>query len=1270
MAVVDVPVAPPDAGPLHRLIRRTRLLLRTTRVATGLALTAGLLLGALALVVAADLLLPLLQLPYGLAHGCDVGLRLAWLGLVVAPPAVALLLGVLFPLFRRLTAGHVARRIEAHLPGIHNRLVSCIDLEARGRAAASPVFYRRLVAEALERIRGFRPGRVLDFLSLRRAGLVAAAGAAAFAVVWCLFSNQMPAAFARILRPFDDLPPVGAADFTVAPQGGDKLREEKIDFTAEVTRGRADSLTLELRAGDGTTKEIALETVRDDPSSFRLELDTVSIGQAFQDGFDYRVHGAGTWSPRYHIRLRPRPLITAIDTAVYYPAYMGVPEPHPTPREASEITGPEGGEIELAIQAEGQVEEGEIQLLKLDDDQPIRPEKQTPRVWFEDAPPPGVPDAAVGGTWNRETKDRRPAHTEPPVAGPHGHWFQNDSKGFDVQSGDALFAEVFIDPAARPDEILLEWNDGKGWEHRAYWGIDLMTEGKSGTESRHPMNRVPDVGGWVRLTVPAKAVGLEGKTVSGMAFKLSGGRCWWGKSGAVRVKEAAYVVDRRLPMHADGPGRWVGRLPLEGKGVFRAELRNGQKAANKPMTELHYASLKDQPPQVVLQQPEPERTLSQPQAVPMTVGAYDDYGLAELVLTFRTDESKPYQSRVIRRFDKPERTQTVVALLEEAKELKPGQTLRYHVQASDRKGQTARAPADKDATVTIQPDDPNAADRKEAALDKTADAFHDRLVQLIAEQKKVQANVEKMTAQYAQMTEKLRKDQEAAQPAPPADPTKPPPLPKGGPKIDPETAKQLAELQKQLADLAKEQEENTQDASQLNNDLANAAAQADALKTLPQPLVQEMQALQQAFEQTAVHGMQNLTQQFNQGANPQMGAPNLPDIGQKTDRLTKDLEGLKDRLEAIDKARKGLHDDLEKVMEELRQKMLDENGQLTERDLQELRDFLARMREQMKDLQNRQQELFDAAEKGGDMKTLEQRQADLDRQMEKLLDAARKLLDAKRNPRRRPHFPDEPYTPDGDEEKAPPKDEDSNTPLPNAKKPDGKDDHPGDKKPDEAKDDDKDPLDMPALGGTKQVPDPRYEKKRRPVEKKPGDKDDPDAKRDDLESRQNDRLRDLDTAQKSLASDQQTLEQMMHALEQAMQKNGGRNQDRPHSGQPNEADEAMQQLQDMLQSPAMRQMRDMLGRMRRAQSAQARQPGAPQNQPPTPSQSSTSQNGNNPMVANPDLAALPPGQREAILKLPPRVREELLQGLREQGPAGYGPFIEDYFKRLTESKNP
>jgi len=42
--------------------------------------------------------------------------------------------------------------------------------------------------------------------------------------------------------------------------------------------------------------------------------------------------------------------------------------------------------------------------------------------------------------------------------------------------------------------------------------------------------------------------------------------------------------------------------------------------------------------------------------------------------------------------------------------------------------------------------------------------------------------------------------------------------------------------------------------------------------------------------------------------------------------------------------------------------------------------------------------------------------------------------------------------------------------------------------------------------------------------------------------------------------------------------------------------------------------------------------------------------------------------QKVILKMQPQIREELLQGLREEGPEGYKAFIRNYFKRLTEVK--
>ncbi len=55
-----------------------------------------------------------------------------------------------------------------------------------------------------------------------------------------------------------------------------------------------------------------------------------------------------------------------------------------------------------------------------------------------------------------------------------------------------------------------------------------------------------------------------------------------------------------------------------------------------------------------------------------------------------------------------------------------------------------------------------------------------------------------------------------------------------------------------------------------------------------------------------------------------------------------------------------------------------------------------------------------------------------------------------------------------------------------------------------------------------------------------------------------------------------------------------------------------------------------------------------------------------PLVA--DLPDLDLATRTTILKLQPQIREELLQGLREEGPEGYKAFIRNYFKKLTEVK--
>jgi hypothetical protein len=122
------------------------------------------------------------------------------------------------------------------------------------------------------------------------------------------------------------------------------------------------------------------------------------------------------------------------------------------------------------------------------------------------------------------------AHQSTLAGGSHQHYFWNASATLSVGVGDTLFTYVYLDPANPPSELMLQWNNGN-WEHRAYWGANLIAFGTDGTASRRYMGGLPAAGQWVRLEVPAAQVGLEGSTLSGMAYTLYNGNTTWDHAG-------------------------------------------------------------------------------------------------------------------------------------------------------------------------------------------------------------------------------------------------------------------------------------------------------------------------------------------------------------------------------------------------------------------------------------------------------------------------------------------------------------------------------------------------------------------------------------------------------------------------------------------------------------------------------------------------------------------------------------------------------------------
>ena len=191
-------------------------------------------------------------------------------------------------------------------------------------------------------------------------------------------------------------------------------------------------------------------------------------------------------------------------------------------------------------------------------------------IWVGDSLPAGaVPQGSFEG-WNWTCFNPIPlsgslAHTSEIVAGTHQHFFTGATQTLTVNSGDTLVAHVFLDPVNPPNQVMLQWNDGT-WEHRAYWGASQIGFGIEGTVSRRNMGALPPAGQWVRLEVPASLVGLEGRTLNGMAFTLFNGRATWDHGGKFAAQipgtQTISISDPAVNEGNSGPGFAVFNLQL------------------------------------------------------------------------------------------------------------------------------------------------------------------------------------------------------------------------------------------------------------------------------------------------------------------------------------------------------------------------------------------------------------------------------------------------------------------------------------------------------------------------------------------------------------------------------------------------------------------------------------------------------------------------------------------------------------------------------------
>jgi hypothetical protein len=174
--------------------------------------------------------------------------------------------------------------------------------------------------------------------------------------------------------------------------------------------------------------------------------------------------------------------------------------------------------------------------------EPVRSEA----IWLDDEfPPAAVVRSGPGGptSWcsagsaGEVLSGQR--SLERVAAGIGQDYYESGAEPIVMPAGGEIFAHVWLDPAAPPKAVMLQFHAG-GWKHRAVWGDPAVIGwGEPGTESRVAAGSLPESGKWAKLSIPADKLGLAaGTKVTGFALTQFDGHVRWDLVGMASLDDA------------------------------------------------------------------------------------------------------------------------------------------------------------------------------------------------------------------------------------------------------------------------------------------------------------------------------------------------------------------------------------------------------------------------------------------------------------------------------------------------------------------------------------------------------------------------------------------------------------------------------------------------------------------------------------------------------------------------------------------------------------
>lgn len=698
------------AEKLARVVSRTRWRILTAVLVAGLMLATACAVGWVLGGAAIDLAWPL-------QVGGRVAIWCGWWVVVVAATGAFLLM----PAWHRPVLDAVALQIERSLGGIHNRLLTVVDLARRRRpplttgvAVATdrlrPELVERLLDQTQERLRDFRPSRVLPWRAVARNLLVVAATVAVFVGMSIGFGERFVITLQRLFDPTADIPP-GTWLILEPPGDLDILEREQFTINARVLRGAVDGLNLVLFDDLGNGRRQPMRS--DEVGSFIATID------GLERPTRYRIEGGNTWTKTHTIRLLKRPEILSLARSIHLPDYMRIDRPLSVADDAASIAAPEGSMVEFQASASPEASEGRIVLFQRSIESQVV-ERLDERIWFEDDLPR---DAVTESPWRWTTADAAGGLRSFACGGDRPIMAMRTRLEPLVLPKDhldrcALSIMTRLDPTDPPAAVSLRLDHDRG-RTVIVWGdatrAPLVTDAV-----KIVAGPLPTPGHWARLTAPMRLLAaIAGKPVGGAAFSVDRGRAVFDRPGWVdRTEEKIrqpvdHPVDtiklaRSAARDASQGEAWVGHVPVKNPVWATVELQSPHGHTSLPVPPVEIVPKVDRPPSIMVDTMPETLTLQVADDVPITGRGFDDWGIDQISVRFGPDTESLGPLEPLTGVSLPHRPPATETTFETSLPLErlglgPGRSAAWQLQIRDTKGQIAETPVFR-VTVVMPPE--------------------------------------------------------------------------------------------------------------------------------------------------------------------------------------------------------------------------------------------------------------------------------------------------------------------------------------------------------------------------------------------------------------------------------------------------------------------------------------------------------------------------------------------------------------------------------------